>query len=80
MTPRQLDSGDRIESLIGHAAPFLDLVLAAGDRISRMVEPNDNDSSPIRSEGSVALPGETGYDSGAGALLPTDPREPTRPA
>lgn len=80
MTPRQLGSRDRIESLIGVAAPFLDIVLAAGDRISRMVEPGDNEYYPIRSGGPVALPGEPGYDDDPGALLRPEPPEPDRHA
>lgn len=39
---------DRVESLIGLAAPLLDLVLVAGDRVSRLVSPGD-DYIPIRS-------------------------------
>jgi hypothetical protein len=36
--------------LIGLAAPLLDLVLAAGDRVSRIVGPED-DYYPIRAPG-----------------------------
>ena len=72
MTPRQLAARDRIESLIGAAAPILDAVLAVGDRISRIVEPTDNEYYPIRSGGPVALPGEPGYDEEAGFLPPAD--------
>lgn len=38
----------RIEALIGLAAPVLDLVLAAGDRISRIAEPDDRGYLPVR--------------------------------
>ena len=38
---------ERFESLIGLAAPFLDVMLAAGDRLSRIVSPGD-DYIPIR--------------------------------
>jgi hypothetical protein len=37
----------RIEGLIGLAAPALDLLLAAGDRVSQIVSPGD-DYIPIR--------------------------------
>jgi hypothetical protein len=46
-TPRQRHRRDRFESAIGLAAPFLDLVLAAGERLSRIVGPAD-DYIPIR--------------------------------
>ena len=72
MTPRQLAARDRIETLIGAAAPILDAVLAAGDRISRIVEPTDNEYYPIRPGGPVALPGEPGYDEDSGFLPPAD--------
>ncbi len=57
---------DRIETLIGVAAPFLDLVLGVGDRISRIVEPGDREYYPIRAGGQVALPGEPGYEEEPG--------------
>ncbi len=38
---------ERVESVIALAAPFLDLVLAAGDRVSRLVSRRD-DYVPIR--------------------------------
>jgi hypothetical protein len=47
LTPQQQIRRDRIESVIGLAAPVLDLVLAVGERISRVVAPAD-DYIPIR--------------------------------
>ena len=38
LTPAQLRTRERFEQLIGAVAPFLDLVLAVGDRISRIAE------------------------------------------
>lgn len=73
MTPAQLARRDRIEVLIGAAAPLLDLVLAAGDRISRIAEPGQSEYYPIRQGGKVALPGEPGYDADAGHLPPVEP-------
>lgn len=75
MTPGQLANRDRIEALIGLAAPFLDAVLGVGDRVSRIVEPGDSDYYPIRPGGPVPLPGEPGYeeDSALPAPEPSDP-------
>ena len=41
LTPNQLRTRQRIEGLIRLAAPALDLVLAVGERVSRIVEPED---------------------------------------
>jgi hypothetical protein len=49
LTPNQRRTRERVESLIGLAAPVLNLVLAAGDRISRVVEPEDSEYYPVRS-------------------------------
>ena len=48
MTPQQVRTRGRVESLIRLMAPALDLVLAAGDRISRVVEPEDVEYYPPR--------------------------------
>lgn len=48
LTPGQLRTRQRFETLIGVAAPFLDLVLAVGDRISRIAEPKDYEYYPVR--------------------------------
>ena len=48
LTPAQARNRDRVERLIGVAAPFLDLVLAVGDRISRVAEPEDYEYYPVR--------------------------------
>lgn len=39
--------GSRIESAITAAAPLLDLVLAVGERISRVAEPVDYEYYPV---------------------------------
>jgi hypothetical protein len=46
LTPDQLRTRERIESLIRLAAPALNLVLAAGERLSRVVEPDDPEYYP----------------------------------
>ena len=47
-TPGQLANRRRVEGLIGLAAPLLDVVLFAGDRLSRVAGRNDVDPEPPR--------------------------------
>ena len=47
-TPQQRIWRDRVEALICLAAPVLDLVLSAGDRVSRTLAPVTSDYYPIR--------------------------------
>ena len=48
---------ERIEGLIGLASPLLNLMLAAGDRVSRVLGPED-EYYPIRAPGEgFELPG-----------------------
>ncbi|HYH60320.1 MAG TPA: hypothetical protein VD766_00490 [Solirubrobacterales bacterium] len=49
-TPQQIRLRERFEAMIGLAAPVLDLVLAAGDRLSRVAGPED-EYYPIRPPG-----------------------------
>ena len=53
LTPSQLQTRERVERLIGLMAPALDLILLAGDRISRLVEPEDFDYYPVRPIGEL---------------------------
>ena len=48
LTPDQLRTRQRIEGLIKLAAPALDLVLAVGERVSKVVEPEDVEYYPPR--------------------------------
>jgi len=48
LTPEQRRTRDRMERVIGLMAPGLNLVLAAGDRLSRIVAPEDDDFYPVR--------------------------------
>jgi hypothetical protein len=48
LTPDQLRTRQRVEGLIKLAAPALDLVLAVGERISKVVEPDDVEYYPPR--------------------------------
>lgn len=47
-TPGQLALRRRIEALIGLAAPFLDVVLLAGEQVSRVAGRNEIDPEPPR--------------------------------
>jgi hypothetical protein len=49
LTPDQRRTRDRVERVISLAAPALNLVLAVGDRLSRIVEPEDSEYYPVRS-------------------------------
>ena len=49
-TPQQRIRRERVERVIGLGAPIFDLVLAVGDRVSRIVGPDD-DYIPIRAPG-----------------------------
>lgn len=61
-TPQQVARRGRFERLIGLAAPFLDLLLSAGDRLSKAVGSED-EYYPIRSSGEAfALPGSAPAD------------------
>jgi hypothetical protein len=48
LSPSQKRNRRRFETLLGIAAPALSLVLATGDRISRLVQPEDFDYYPVR--------------------------------
>jgi hypothetical protein len=66
-TPRQQLRRRRFEGLIGLAAPLLDLVLATGDRVSRIAGPED-DYYPIRAPGEAFQlgPAQRPSDGGTG--------------
>jgi hypothetical protein len=49
LTPDQLRTRERVEGVIQLMAPALDLLLAAGDRLSRLVERDDQEYYPPRS-------------------------------
>lgn len=49
LTPDQRRTRERVESVISLAAPFLNVVLAVGERISRIAEPEDSEYYPVRS-------------------------------
>jgi hypothetical protein len=49
LSPEQRRRRDRVETVISLAAPALNLLLAFGDRVSRIVEPEDSEYYPVRS-------------------------------
>jgi hypothetical protein len=63
MTPDQVRTRRRVETVIRVIAPALDLVLAAGDRISRVVEPEDVEYYPPRVTRGPKQPGAQGSAS-----------------
>lgn len=48
LTPEQRRTRDRVETLIRLMAPGLNLVLAAGERLSKAVAPTDDEYYPVR--------------------------------
>jgi hypothetical protein len=56
LTPDQLRTRQRVEGLIRLATPALDLVLAVGERVSRIVEPEDVEYYPPRVTSESAPP------------------------
>jgi len=50
-TPQQQRRSDQIEALLRLASPFLDLLLATGERVSRLVAPGEDDHHAIAPAG-----------------------------
>ena len=49
ITPEQRRRRDQVETLIRLMAPGLNLMLSAGERLSRIVSPEDDEYYPVRS-------------------------------
>lgn len=64
LSPEQRRTRERVETVIRLAAPGLNLLLAVGERVSRIVEPEDQEYYPIRTGRS---------DPGASAPAPPAP-------
>jgi hypothetical protein len=67
LTPDQLRKRERVEAVIRLMAPGLNLVLAAGELLSRIVEPEDHEYYPARTRAGTepppsARPGGAGRD------------------
>ena len=58
LTPDQRRTRDRFETLIRLATPGLNLVLAAGEKLSRLVEPDDPEYYPPRAASEPPPPGK----------------------
>lgn len=63
MSPDQLRNRRRVESVIRIAAPALNLVLAVGERVSRVVEPDDHEYYPPRRGSGAPPPPRPGADA-----------------
>ena len=50
LEPGQQETRDHFETLISAVSPLLDLVLAVGERVSRVAEPTDFEYYPIRDD------------------------------
>ena len=59
LTADQLRTRERVETIIRLAAPALNLMLAAGERLSRIVEPDDPEYYPARVDATEPTPGGT---------------------
>lgn len=64
LTPDQIRTRDRFETVIGLASPVLNAVLAVGERISRLVEPDDHEYYPPRATQAEPPPPRSGSASG----------------
>lgn len=71
LTASQVQTRERVESLIRLMAPALDVILLVGDRVSRLVEPEDFDYYPVRP---VTEPGDFAVGEGGaiGSAAPSD--------
>ncbi|HYZ27478.1 MAG TPA: hypothetical protein VE570_00365 [Thermoleophilaceae bacterium] len=65
LTSDQLRTRERVETLIRLIAPGLNVVLAVGERISRIVEPDDPEYYPARVEGPDPASSTTGSTRGS---------------
>lgn len=69
LTPDQLRTRERVERVIRIAAPALNLVLALGERVSRIAEPEDHEYYPPRNPtGSEPPPRRADTDARAPGL------------
>jgi hypothetical protein len=69
VTPEQRLRQQRFESLISLVAPALDLLLATGERASRILQPGSDDYYPIRP---AAEAFELNESRNRGRQVPTD--------
>lgn len=60
MTPEQMRTRERAETVIRLIAPALNVLLAAGDRLSRIVAAEDHDYYPPRTQSTEPPPPAAG--------------------
>jgi hypothetical protein len=65
LTADQIRTRERVETVIRLMAPALNLVLATGERLSRIVEPDDPEYYPARVEGTDTVSVGGGSPRGA---------------
>ncbi len=63
LTPDQVRRRERVESLIRLAAPGLNLLLAVGERVSKIVEPEDHEYYPPRARSADTPPSTPRQDA-----------------
>lgn len=77
LSDRQRATRARFESLIGAAAPLLDIVLGVGERISRIAEPTDHEYYPIRAGSERRLePGSPAAEEPVPSAAEAEPEVP----
>jgi hypothetical protein len=64
LSPSQLRTREHVETVIGLMTPALDAVLAVGERISRLAEPEDYGYYPARPLEDVEEPPQQGPAQG----------------
>ncbi|HEY1597561.1 MAG TPA: hypothetical protein VGF74_19335 [Thermoleophilaceae bacterium] len=64
LTPAQRRTRARVETLIRVISPMLNLVLASGERLSRLVEPVDHEYYPPRAGQVEPPPAHASVDGG----------------
>ena len=68
LTPDQLRRRERVEAVIRLMAPALDLVLKAGEQLSRVVEREDSEYYPPRTGTGAEPPPRTAANRGNGPM------------
>lgn len=67
LTPEQQRKRERVEAVIRLMAPALDVVLKAGERLSRLVEREDSEYYPPRTGTGAESPARTAAKQGNGS-------------
>ena len=78
LTPDQVRTRERVETVIRIAAPALNLVLAVGERVSKLVEPEDHEYYPPRTSTQGRAPAAAQVSADATAPVGGRERPPVR--